>query len=77
MSGANHRPTDLPEDSMLLALDTLCPMHCLVDESGNITHCGPTLQKLRPQVTMVGQRFLEVFQTTHPRNISILPDLRN
>lgn len=77
MSGANHRPTDLPEDSMLLALDTLCPMHCLVDESGHITHCGPTLQKLRPQVTMVGQRFLKVFQTTHPRNITTLPDLRN
>lgn len=58
------------------ALDILCPMHCVLDATGHIAHAGPTLQKLRPDATMVGQRFLELFQTTHPQNLTGMDQLR-
>jgi diguanylate cyclase (GGDEF)-like protein len=48
-------------DDILLALDTICPMHCLLDAQGRITHAGPTLQKLRPDQPMSGRRFLDLF----------------
>jgi len=61
---------------MLLALDTLCPMHCVLDATGQIVHAGPTLQKLRPDVPLAGQRFLDLVQTTHPPNVTTMRDLR-
>ncbi|MEY8827759.1 diguanylate cyclase [Sedimentitalea sp. XS_ASV28] len=51
-------------------LDTLCPMHVVLDATGHVTSVGPTLQKLRPDAPMVGQRFLELFELTRPRTVT-------
>ncbi len=56
-------------------LGRLCPMHALLDDSGNVTHVGPTLQKLRPRVPMVGQKFLELFQLIRPRSVTTMSGL--
>ena len=63
-------------DDVLLALDMLCPMHCLLDAAGVITHAGPTLRKLRPRLSVIGMPFLDLFQMTHPRTIHGMRDLR-
>ncbi|MGC1494676.1 MAG: GGDEF domain-containing protein [Sulfitobacter sp.] len=57
-------------------LDVLCPMHLTLSETGHITHAGPTIQKLRADAPMVGQRFLEVFAVKRPRSITCMKDLR-
>jgi diguanylate cyclase (GGDEF)-like protein len=56
-------------------LDVLCPMHVVLDAEGMITHVGPTVQKLRPQITLVGVRFLEAFSVMRPRGIGTLEQL--
>lgn len=56
-------------------LDTLCPMHVTLDKTGHITGTGPTLQKLRPNSLMVGQRFLELFELTRPQAVTDMADL--
>lgn len=40
------------------ALDVLCPMHLVLSKTGHICHAGPTIQKLRPDTSLAGQRFL-------------------
>ena len=57
-------------------LDVLCPMHLTLNATGHITHAGPTIQKMRATVPMVGQRFLEVFVVKRPRSIADMNDLR-
>ncbi|MBE1283940.1 MAG: diguanylate cyclase [Rhodobacteraceae bacterium] len=52
---------------LLKILDTLCPMYVLLGDSGHIRQVGPTLQKLRPDQPMQGQRFLELFELNRPR----------
>ena len=66
----------IPLSDWTEALDILCPMHCVVDATGHISSVGPTLQKLRPDAPLAGLRFLEVFQTTHPRDINDMATLR-
>lgn len=61
-------------DQMAKMLDILCPMHLLVSATGHVTHVGPTLAKLRP-VSLVGARFLEVFEVLKPRRITSISDL--
>ena len=64
---------------MMLAtdvLDVLCPMHLTLNATGHITHAGPTIQKLRADVPMIGRRFLEVFAVKRPRSINGMDDLR-
>jgi diguanylate cyclase (GGDEF)-like protein len=56
-------------------LDTLCPMFVLLDATGHILRVGPTLQKLRPDVSMQGQRFLELFELNRPRMITTFKGL--
>jgi len=56
-------------------LDTMCPMHLVLDATGHIRHVGPTLQKLRPDRSMTGARFLEVFELNRPRAMSTMADL--
>ncbi|MFK7875188.1 MAG: GGDEF domain-containing protein [Paracoccaceae bacterium] len=51
-------------------LDTLCPMHCVISETGHITHVGPTLLKLQPGAPWVGRRFLEVLRMMRPREVN-------
>ncbi|MFD2738968.1 GGDEF domain-containing protein [Sulfitobacter aestuarii] len=57
-------------------LDVLCPMHLSISPSGHITHAGPTIQKLRPDRVMRGERFLELFAVKRPRGIGCMADLR-
>ncbi|MEP5630303.1 MAG: GGDEF domain-containing protein [Tateyamaria sp.] len=59
------------------ALDVLCPMHLLLSDTGHVVHAGPTLQKLRPDTLLVGQRFLEVFDLKRPRTIKTMQNLRD
>ena len=51
-------------------LDQMCPMYVLLDETGHICRVGPTLQKLRADQPMVGQRFLELFELNRPKAVS-------
>lgn len=64
-------------DRMELAvlLERLCPMFVLLDQYGRVQQVGPTLQKLRPNQPMQGQRFLELFELMRPRSISTMPAL--
>ena len=62
-------------DHMWQLLDTLCPMHAVLDRTGHITHLGPTLQKLRPGIALIGTRFLEVFELQRPRTVTSMDDL--
>lgn len=62
---------------ILTALDTLCPMHVVLSETGHVIHAGPTVQKLRPETPMEGRRFLEIFNLKRPRAISDMDKLRD
>ncbi len=57
-------------------LDVLCPMHLVLAPTGHILHAGPTIQKLRPETPLTGQRFLEAFVVKRPRTIRSMDDLR-
>ncbi|MEO0402267.1 MAG: GGDEF domain-containing protein [Pseudomonadota bacterium] len=61
--------------NMERALDVLCPMHVVLSNTGHVIHAGPTLQKLRPDVAMVGRRFLEIFDLKRPRAITTMDAL--
>ncbi|MDF1717019.1 MAG: diguanylate cyclase [Antarcticimicrobium sp.] len=65
----------IAEDTLAGILARLCPMHLLVDDSGVIRRVGPTLQKLRPETPMPGQRFLDLFDLTRPRKVGCFADL--
>lgn len=56
-------------------LDILCPMHVHVGASGRILHAGPTLTKLRPDVSLAGMCFLDVFQPLRPRTLKSFKDV--
>ena len=56
-------------------LDQLCPMFVLLDGTGHIYRVGPTLQKLRPDQPMQGQRFLELFELNRPRAVTTFDGL--
>ncbi|MCF6445116.1 sensor domain-containing diguanylate cyclase [Nereida sp. MMG025] len=55
--------------------DRLMPMHLLVCATGHILHTGPTLQKILPEGSLVGQRFLEVFRVLRPSNVQAIAPL--
>lgn len=55
-------------------LDRLLPMHLLVAATGHVQHAGPTFAKVCGGA-LVGQRFLEVFETRRPRQASRMADL--
>ncbi|KPP86033.1 MAG: GGDEF domain protein [Rhodobacteraceae bacterium HLUCCO07] len=56
-------------------LDTLCPMHVVLDPSGHVVHAGPTLRKLRPDAPLTGGRFLDRFELRRPRGVTSMADL--
>ena len=58
-------------------LDVLCPMHVQVSATGHITHCGPTLRKLRPQGAWEGERLLEVFRVLRPRGVQHMSEFED
>lgn len=66
--------TDL--DQLTRTLDVLCPMHLVLSEAGLIAHAGPTAQKLRPDTSLAGQQFLDIFDLKRPRSINKISDLR-
>ena len=55
-------------------LDVLCPMHVVLRANGEILSCGPTVQKIVPQ-SVVGSRFLDVFNIKRPRKIASMDAL--
>lgn len=58
-----------PDPTLALArvLDTLCPMHALLDATGHIRHAGPALGKLWPGRTLEGTRIPELLELRRPR----------
>ena len=58
------------------ALDTLCPMHLILNSLGHIVHAGPTLLKMRGAHGLIGQRFLDVFEVRRPRALTSIEGLR-
>lgn len=62
-------------DDLAHMLDHLSPMSVILDETGHISHAGPTLQKLRPNQGLIGQRFLELVELNRPRAIRNMKEL--
>lgn len=56
-------------------LDKLMPLHAVVSSAGQICHVGPTLAKLSPEHSLLGQRFLEAFEVRRPRIATRISDL--
>ena len=56
-------------------LDILCPMYAIVSPAGRIEHAGPTLQKLRPDRSLRGAGFLDLFELARPRRAGNIADL--
>lgn len=48
-------------------MDTLCPMHVMLDETGHVRHAGPTMRKLCG-AGVIGARFTELFELKRPRS---------
>lgn len=61
---------------MSTLLDTLCPMHAVLDATGHILHAGPTLHKIHAGRPIEGQRFLEVLELRRPRACTSMAGLR-
>ncbi len=59
------------------ALDVLCPMHLILGRTGHIQHAGPTLRKMYADRSLVGQRFLDVFEVRHPSAMASMSDLHD
>jgi diguanylate cyclase (GGDEF)-like protein len=57
-------------------LDMLMPMHLWAGPTGHILRAGPTLQKLRPQDRIRGQRLTEFLEFRRPRGVQVLADLK-
>lgn len=62
-------------DKLADIMDQLCPMFVLLDATGHILRVGPTLQKLRADQPMAGQRFLELFELKRPRMVTGFDEL--
>ncbi len=62
-------------DKLADIMDHLCPMFVLLDATGHILRVGPTLQKLRADQPMAGQRFLELFELKRPRMVTDFDEL--
>lgn len=57
------------------ALDVLCPMHLILNASGQILHAGPTLFKIHREQDLIGLHFLDVFEVKYPRALASMADL--
>lgn len=49
------------------ALDVLMPMHVVVEPDGRISQAGPVLDKIFPNVSVIGARFFDLFELRRPR----------
>ncbi|WP_149142838.1 GGDEF domain-containing protein [Gemmobacter caeruleus] len=57
------------------ALDTLMPMHLVLDMQGTVLGCGPTLAKLFDDGAVTGQQFFDLFELRRPSGVTDLPGL--
>lgn len=53
----------------------LMPLHIWIGPTGHILRVGPTLQKLRPDIEIVGRRASEFLEFRRPRDVQQLGDL--
>ncbi|MDJ0630147.1 MAG: diguanylate cyclase [Rhodobacter sp.] len=51
------------------------PMSLVVSRTGHIVQAGPTLAKLRPERSLLGTRFLEIFELKRPRDVTTIAGL--
>lgn len=56
-------------------LDAFCPFHVLLSPTGHIVQAGRTIHKITQPVTILGKRFLEVFEITRPKSVLSVHDL--
>lgn len=54
------------------SLDSLCPMHVVLDATGQIEKAGPTLHKIIDGKRLIGLRFLDLFELRRPQ---VTPDI--
>jgi diguanylate cyclase (GGDEF)-like protein len=64
----NHAATG-PVAIAAESLSRLMPMHICLSPTGIITGCGPTLRKLDPDRSWMGERFLDIFSVRRPSGI--------
>ncbi len=64
------------ENHLGQVLDTLCPMHAVLDATGQVIHLGPTLKKLVADRNLNGARFTDLFEIRRPRVGPTMHDLR-
>ncbi|MEQ8294237.1 MAG: GGDEF domain-containing protein [Roseovarius sp.] len=57
----------LDAETLGTVLDTLCPMHLLLDGTGHIRHAGPAMRKLSPGGTPEGMHLSELLDLRRPR----------
>ncbi len=50
-------------------LDVLCPMHVILNKTGHMAHCGPTVHRLWADDVPPKSRFLDEFEVLRPRGI--------
>jgi diguanylate cyclase (GGDEF)-like protein len=62
-------------DELTGIIDQICPMYLVVDAGGRIHFAGPTLKKLRPDMSWKGVKFFEVFDLLRPRWVNSMDDL--
>lgn len=55
-------------------LDVICPMHVVLNSTGQVVHAGPTLVRIWGD-DPVGARFLEMFEVVRPRNVTKMAGL--
>ncbi|WP_397541276.1 diguanylate cyclase domain-containing protein [Roseovarius salis] len=56
-------------------LDTLCPMHAVLDSTGHVVHAGPTLHRVVTGQPLVGSRLLEILELQRPRATGTMESL--
>jgi len=57
-------------------LDTLCPLHAVLNATGHVVHAGPTFEKLCSDTPPEGRRFLELVELKRPKLGTGMKDLR-
>ena len=62
-------------DELTGIIDQICPMYLVVDAGGRMHFAGPTLKKLRPDMSWKGVKFFEVFDLLRPRWVNSMDDL--
>ncbi len=66
----------MSDPNCLKILNVLCPMHMILDATGQIESAGPTAVKLLPENAVLGKEFLDVFEVKRPRAITTVDALR-